>query len=167
MTADFDIIGALRFEPPSGDTSGVGRRQAFRAVPPGLKARVKGTLDSFEVNDISASGICMTVPEIAFAKGRVLHLDLFIAGSLFLKDLEALVIRAVPGECACAFQNLVRRHELKLDKLVLELQKREIIRRRQEREAEKALPDGASEAADGGAADDSGDDTPPIINLPL
>ena len=173
MMADFDLVGALRFEPPAGP-AGVGRRRAFRAVPPGLTVRVEGTLDSFDVNDISAGGVCMTAPEIRFEKGRNLRLDLLIAGRLFLKGVEALVVRAVPGECACAFQNLTRHQELKLDKLVLEVQKRDIIRRRLEREAEKASPDGASGTAGGGEAGPeqglpSGrdDDALPTIHLPL
>lgn len=80
------------------------------------------------------------MPEPRFEKGRLLRLDLLIAGRLFLKGMESLVVRAVPGECACAFQNLTRHQELKLDKLVLEVQKRDITRRRLEREAETASP---------------------------
>lgn len=165
MTADFDLINGLRLESPPGDVGEVGRRQAFRAVPPGVTVRVRGTLDSFGVNDISAGGVCMTVPDVLFEKGRTLRLDLLIVGRVLLKDLEALVVRAVPGECACAFQNLSRHQELKLDKLVLEIQKRDIIRRRQEREAEKTPPDGA--AGDESAETRPEDGPPPIINLPL
>lgn len=117
MMDDFDLVGALSFEPPA-DPPGVGRRQAFRAVPPGLTVRLEGTLDSFGVNDISAGGVCITMPEPRFEKGRLLRLDLLIAGRLFLKGMESLVVRAVPGECACAFQNLTRHQELKLDKLI-------------------------------------------------
>lgn len=168
MMADFDTIGAIRLETPAADHHGVGRRQAFRAVPPGVTARVRETLDSFDVNDISAGGVCMTVPEVVFAKGRTLRIDLLIAGRLFLPDLEALVVRAVPGECACAFQNLTRRQELKLDKLVLEIQKREIIRRRQEREAAKTAQEDVSGAVgDGETGEGPADDAPPVINLPL
>lgn len=179
MMDDFDLVGALSFEPPA-DPPGVGRRQAFRAVPPGLTVRQEGTLDSFGVNDISAGGVCIAMPELRFEKGRLLRLDLLIAGRLFLKGMESLVVRAVPGECACAFQNLTRHQELKLDKLVLEVQKRDITRRRLEREAETASPDDASATAGGGKAGpgaetSSGeglpagreDDALPPIHLPL
>lgn len=150
MMADFDLTGSLRFEPPA-EMSGLGRRQAFRAVPPGLTVKVEGTLDSFGVHDISAGGVRINMPEVRFEKDQVLRLALLISGRLYLKGMEILVMRAVPGECACAFQNLTRHQELKLDKLVLEIQKRDIIRRQMEREAEMGSPDASATASDDNA----------------
>lgn len=177
MTADFDLVGGLRFE-PGAESSGGGRRQAFRVVPPGVTVRMEETLESFDVNNISASGVSMSIPEVRFEKGQELRFDLLIVGRLFLKGMEGRVARVVPGECACAFQNLSRHQELKLDNLVLEIQKRDIIRRKLEREAETASPDGASVAPEGGGGGTEAEKAPlrdgegdegahPTIHLPL
>lgn len=167
MTDDFDILGKVSFSLEEIPQSEVGRRQAFRAAPVGVTARVHEALDSFDVNDISAGGICLTMPTVLYAKGDELTVDVLIAGRRFLGGLSAVVVRSVPEECACAFQGLTRRQELKLDKLVLELQKRAIALRRQEREAEEAR-DMAETAPDGLAPESPSENTPlPTIHLPL
>lgn len=157
----FDMIGGVSLRLDPDIEPGVGRRQAFRAVSIAVTARVHGALDSFGVNDISAGGICMTVPTVTYVKGEELIIDVLIAGRRFLSDLAAVVVRAVPDECACAFQNLTRAQELKLDKLVLEIQKRFIAQRKQEREVQNA-----HDAECPGPDQDSCGE-PPTIHLPL
>lgn len=171
---DFDILGNVSLHLEDDPHPDVGRRQAFRATPVGVTAKVQGALDSFGVNDISAGGICMTMPTVRYAKGDVLTLDVLIAGRRFLSELSAVVVRSVPMECACAFQGLTRHQELKLDKLVLELQKRAIALRRQEREAqERQAEEARNRTGDASAPDDAPSETSPeakplpTIHLPL
>lgn len=176
---DFDILGNVSLHLEDDPHPDVGRRQAFRATPVGVTARVRGALDSFGVNDISAGGICMTIPAVRYAKGDVLTLDVLIAGRRFLSELSAVVVRSVPMECACAFQGLTRHQELKLDKLVLELQKRAIALRRQERDAQERhaqecqAEETRNRAGGASAPDDAPSETSPeakplpTIHLPL
>lgn len=136
MREDFDVLGQLRFQMADYEESPpAGRRQAFRTVTSGLSGRVHGALASFAVNDISAGGICLDIAAGRYAKGQQLTIDILISDKLYLADLAAHVVRAEDKECACAFTELSRHQELKLDKLVLEMQKRFIaLRKQQQRE---------------------------------
>ena len=159
--ADFDLVGAVSLE--QDGSQGAGGRQSYRATLPGLTAVIAGR--AFPVSDISSGGMCVTMPGGRLAKGQALQFDLFIAGRLFLKDVHAKVVRPSAKECAYVFENLSSQHEMKLDKLILELQKREIIRQRQARDAEKAAAN-APQAAQAGAAPQAGK-TSFTINLPM
>lgn len=147
--ADFDLVGTVSLGQPDG-SQGAGGRQSYRATLPGLTAVVAGR--AFPVNDISSGGMCVTMPGGRLSKGQELPFDLFIAGRLFLKDVHARVVRPSSAECAFVFQQMPPQQEAKLDKLILELQKREIIRQRQARDAEKA----AQQAAQAGASAQGG-----------
>ncbi len=135
--ADYTDEFSLRLE--KDPDPGVGMRSSFRTTPVGVQALIHGPFPVlYDVNDISAGGLCMAVPEGACVKGESLVLDIVIAGKRYLSGLAADVVRAAGTECACAFRGLNRQQELKLDKLVLEMQKRYIARRKQEREAQEA-----------------------------
>lgn len=165
--ADFDLVGSVNLEQPDG-AQGAGGRRSYRATLPGLTAVVAGR--AFPVNDISSGGMCVTMPGGRLSKGQALQFDLFIASRLFLKDVHTKLVRASATECAFVFENLVSQQEMKLDKLILELQKREIIRQRQARDAEKAAAN-APRAPQAGSAQQSGKggggNAPITINLPL
>ncbi|MCH5276490.1 MAG: PilZ domain-containing protein [Desulfovibrionaceae bacterium] len=163
--ADFDLVGTVSLEQPDG-AQGSGARRSYRTTLPGLTAVVTGHPKAFPVNDISSGGMCVTMPASRLSKGQVLPFDLFIAGRLFLKDVRAKVVRPSATECAFVFEPLALQQETKLDKLILELQKREIIRQRQARDAEKAAAN-AQHAAQGASAQQSGGDGQPLPTIHL
>jgi hypothetical protein len=114
-------------------------RHAFRTHVPGLDVRVV-THDGpreFPVRDISATGFAFTAPARDFSMGMLLSLDLLLSKRLLLGDLKAKVVHVrEEGAVGCSFQEMQRRQEIKLDKLVLEVQKRLIELRKAKREAE-------------------------------
>jgi len=115
-------------------------RQAYRTRVPGLDVRVvtqNGPKD-FPVLDISASGFAFNDSPRGYSSGMILSFDLLLGKRLFLGDLKAKVMRVIAekGIIGCNFEGMDRRQEIKLDKLVLEVQKRLIELRKARREAE-------------------------------
>lgn len=114
-------------------------RQAFRTRVPGLDVRVitqNGPQD-FPVNDISATGFAFADSPRKYSAGMVFSFDLLLGKRLFLGDLKGKVMRVLDkGIIGCNFMEMERRQEIKLDKLVLEVQKRLIELRKAKREAE-------------------------------
>ncbi len=137
MSIDFDFVDTVSFHMGKGEGPPVGLRKSFRTIPAGLRVRLDGEETTYKVNDISAGGISMNVPADRCVKDQDLALDLLVVDKLYLHGLSARVVRRFAEECACAFQELSRAQELKLDKLVLEMQKRFILQRKQEREEEE------------------------------
>lgn len=128
-----------------------GERQAYRTVVPGLVARVSGTDGAFPVDNVSAGGIAMLAPGNDFAAGESLTLDLLLLGTPYIIALPARVVRlGVDGLVGCAFSPLDLRQEARLDKLILEVQKRLIAWRKAE-----------SEKRDAQAVEPPGDSGPP------
>ncbi len=85
----------------------------------------------YKVKDISATGIGILLEDdISVKEGMDITIDLFVQDKLFLKDLKAKVVRVDGNLIGCEFKDLSRRDELALDKLVLELQKKELERRK-------------------------------------
>lgn len=114
-------------------------RQAFRTRVPGLDIRINtknGPLD-FQVRDISATGFAFADNPRGYSSGLEFPFDLLLGKKLFLGDLRAKVTRVLDnGIIGCNFLPMDRRQEIKLDKLVLEVQKRLIELRKAKREAE-------------------------------
>lgn len=114
-------------------------RQAYRTRVPGLEVRVitpAGPQD-FQVHDISASGFSFSAPVRDYSLGIVLSFDMLLCKRLFLGSLKAKVIHVLEqGIIGCNFLEMERRQEIKLDKLVLEVQKRLIELRKARRDAE-------------------------------
>ena len=104
------------------------QRRAFRTRVPGLELRMVETGVLYPVRDISAAGMAIEAHEADFATGQEFRADLLLSGRLFLGDLVLCVMRvfndAVYG---CSFVNMDARQEARLDKLVLEVQKRLIL----------------------------------------
>ena len=114
------------------------KRRAFRAQVPGLVARVKESGLAFHVQNISATGFAIQPPCGAFGEGEDFQIDLLLNHRLYIADLECVVIRKLDnGMIGCDFKALDRRQEARLDKLVLEVQKRMIARKQSSTEEEK------------------------------
>ncbi len=81
----------------------------------------------FKVNDISATGISFWIDEkTSFKEGTEFNLNLLLKEKPILEDLRAKVVRREKDLVGCEFVDLNRKQVLALDKLVLELQKKEI-----------------------------------------
>jgi len=120
---------------------GEGRpRQAYRTPVPGLDVRVVTTAGprDFAVRDISAGGFAFADNPRDYSPGMILSLDLLLGKRLFLGNLKARVKRVLSeqGIIGCGFEAMERRQEIKLDKLVLEVQKR-LIALRKKRETQQ------------------------------
>ncbi|QGY41518.1 PilZ domain-containing protein [Pseudodesulfovibrio cashew] len=112
-------------------------RQAFRTKVPGLTVRFAGMDGVLEVKDLSATGFAVLDSGRGFSEGGNLVCDLLINSKLFLGELKARVIRVLDnGIVGINFEELSRQQQAKLDKLVLEVQKRLIALRKQQREQE-------------------------------
>lgn len=108
----------------------VGNRGTYRATIPGLTVRLS-TGQICAARDISASGVGFTVPDgCSLVEGQLLVLDILVADRLYIQSLEATVVRMYGDTVASAFRQLSRMQEARLDKLVLETQKRLIARRK-------------------------------------
>ena len=104
------------------------QRRAFRTRVPGLEVRMVETGVKYPVRDISAAGMAVEAPGADFTTGLEFQADLLLSGKLFLGGLTLRIMRlfddAVYG---CSFVNMDARQEARLDKLVLEVQKRLIL----------------------------------------
>ncbi len=108
-----------------------GKRQAFRTHVPGLTCRVTDREEEYPVKDISATGLAFLDEGKSFAEGEAFRLDLLIHHRVYIGDIKARVIRVLEnGVTGAGFTELDRRQEVKLDKLVLEVQKRLITLRK-------------------------------------
>lgn len=117
---------------PSGDDQ---LRKAFRTKVPGLTARFSALKKVFEVKDLSATGFAVLDLERGFKEGQPLDVDMLISKKLFLGKCKAVVMRVLDnGIVGINFVDLERQKQVKLDKLVLEVQKRLIELRKKQRE---------------------------------
>lgn len=112
-------------------------RKAFRTKVPGLTVRFSALQKVFEVKDLSATGFAILDPDKGFKEGQILEADLLISKKLFLKGIKAETMRVLDnGIIGINFVELERQKQVKLDKLVLEVQKRLIELRKKQREQE-------------------------------
>ncbi len=118
----------------AGDAEGTQRR-AFRAKIPGLGVHVAATGKTYEVADVSAMGLAFFA-QGGFTADTSIEFDLLINKKVFIQALHAKVMRILDnGLVGCNFENMDRRQEVRLDKLVLEVQKRMIaLRKKQQSE---------------------------------
>ncbi|MBF0482341.1 MAG: PilZ domain-containing protein [Desulfovibrionaceae bacterium] len=106
-------------------------RNAYRTRIPGLEASLVGAGEAYPISDLSATGLSYLDPGRRHGRGEVLQLDLTIAKRIFLEDVTAKVMRVTDdGVTGVAFEGLTRQKELRLDKLILEAQKRLIAQRK-------------------------------------
>lgn len=120
-------------------SEGGGSRSAFRTVIPGLKIVLESG-EACAVQDISSGGLGFSYQEEhQFAAGTILRISLWVADRLYIEQLQMSVVRYTSAKTvACRFVELSRQQEIRLDKLILEMQKRIIAQRR----AQEAATDG-------------------------
>lgn len=112
-------------------------RKAFRTKVPGLNVRFPALEKTFEVKDLSATGFAVLDPDKGFKEGQSLDAELLINKKRFLSGINAVVMRVLDnGIIGINFVELGRQKQAKLDKLVLEVQKRLIELRKKQREQE-------------------------------
>ncbi|MBG0789860.1 MAG: PilZ domain-containing protein [Desulfovibrionaceae bacterium] len=110
-------------------------RKAFRTRVPGLAVRFPALGRTMDVMDLSATGFAVLDPGKGFKENQSLEVDLLIKDKLFLGGADAVVMRVLDnGIIGMNFVDLDRQRQIKLDKLVLEVQKRLIALRKKKRE---------------------------------
>lgn len=108
-----------------------GQRRAYRTKVPGLKAVVPAKEREFTVGDLSATGLSLHAAKGVLKEGETIVMDLFLNKKLFLSGIKARVMRILDDDSAgCNFEAMGQRKEERLDKLVLEVQKRLIAMRK-------------------------------------
>lgn len=105
------------------------QRGAYRASARGLQLRAEDDGAVYDIRNISRLGCRLTAPACPYVVGRTLGVRLEAGGRVLLAGFQARVLRALSdGDLACSFQGLTPQQECVLDKLVLEIQKRQIAR---------------------------------------
>ncbi len=110
------------------------QRQAFRTKVPGFNARFEGVEGDFPVKDLSATGFAIIDASNAVSEGVDLVATLLLKEKVFLGKVPVRVMRVMgDGLVGLNFENIDRRQQIKLDKLVLEVQKRLIALKKAKR----------------------------------
>jgi len=110
-------------------------RKAFRTKVPGLSARFPALDRAMGVMDLSATGFAVLDPDKGFKENQSLEVELLIKDKIFLRGANAVVMRVLDnGIIGMNFVDLDRQKQIRLDKLVLEVQKRLIALRKKKRE---------------------------------
>jgi c-di-GMP-binding flagellar brake protein YcgR len=90
------------------------------------------------VGDLSATGLSLNAAKGELQEGESIEMDLFLNNKLFLSGIKARVMRILDdGTAGCNFETMEQRKEERLDKLVLEVQKRLIAMRKAARKKEE------------------------------
>lgn len=114
-----------------------GPRRAYRAKVPGLKAVIPAKGGEYEVIDLSATGMSLKDEDGVLREGELLECDLFLNRRIFLSEIKTRVMRVKKGVAGCNFESVDRHKEERLDKLILEVQKRLIATRKQARSKDR------------------------------
>ncbi|MFP4657583.1 MAG: PilZ domain-containing protein [Desulfonatronovibrionaceae bacterium] len=103
-------------------------RRAYRVKIPGLFAELEGISGRFPVLDISSTGIALFIEgmEKGLERGQSVVVALYLKERLLMQGLEALIVRFMDNGMALEFTGLTLRQEIRLDKIVLESQKKRI-----------------------------------------
>ena len=103
------------------------QRGCYRIAAGGLSVHLDDPAQTFDLDVLSANGCSLRAPSDMFAVGRILNGDLYIGNTRYLANLRLKVIRHVADNIiACGFSALNSRQEIMLDRLLLEMQKRDI-----------------------------------------
>lgn len=107
------------------------QRRAVRVHLPGLSVWVLEREVEYPVVDMSTFGLAFRDEAKAYQIGQEMHLDVHVQGKVWIAGLEARVVAIRDTVLvACTFPNMSRFQELRMDKLVLEIQKRWIKTRK-------------------------------------
>jgi len=104
------------------------QRKAYRINFPGLYVYLVEYLEYFPVRDISASGVAFANASQHFREKERLEIGIYLDTELILDKIEARVVRIEKKVVSLQFENLSKREEYALDKLVLDIQKMQIER---------------------------------------
>ena len=104
------------------------KRKAYRVQLVGLKVSLDGSGMSFSVLDLSATGVAFDpgAHKHNFVKGAIISISLWWKNKLIMEGLKARIVRVANKLVACQFEKMDYKQELKLDKLILEVQKKMI-----------------------------------------
>ena len=103
------------------------QRGSYRVATHGLTLYLDDVAQTFDIRDLSAHGCSLHASAALLTVGRIFNGDLTIGSTRYLKDITITVIRHIANHSvACVFRALSRQQEIRLDKLLLELQKRSI-----------------------------------------
>lgn len=107
------------------------KRKAFRAKVPGLEVWILERDAAFAVRDLSASGMAVLGLDPGgkpvFSLGELFSADLVLNKRIYLPDVKAKVVRVEEnGIAGMLFQDLPARLEARLDKLIVDVQKKSI-----------------------------------------
>lgn len=106
-------------------------RGAFRTSVPGLAIRIKGYPNFYSVKDFSVNGLAFVSEKVFFEVGKQFQIDLLLGQKEILLGITCEVVRDIgKGMMGCVFIDLDKYQEARLDKLVLEIQKRMILLRK-------------------------------------
>ncbi len=123
---DFDIFSDLTI-----DTQSKHARKAYRARPTNLWVRLENDDKSFPVENISITGLSFSVKNDKdhkeMHKGQDIVLHLYSDTQNDLLILYAQVVRIIDNTYSCFFPELKGNDARVLDKLILEMQKLEIV----------------------------------------
>ena len=118
----------LNFTMPAGNE----RRRAFRAKAYGVAVTFEEQNVTCDILDVSVTGFAIKNESISVKEGAEYSITVTVAGKMYLSDLTCRVVRKLDnGIIGCDFRSLDRRQEARLDRLVLELQKRMIAKKRE------------------------------------
>lgn len=102
-------------------------REAYRTSFRGLVVRIDNGSGLFEVVDISATGCSIKVKSFDYEANQILDVDIIISNKVIVRSLQTEIVRLLSDSViACAFRELSRKQEYDLDKLILEIQKKQI-----------------------------------------
>ena len=102
---------------------------------PGLTARFPGLDQVYDVLDLSATGVAVREEGGRFVEKEMYDVELRIRNRLFIGGALAMCMRLHDGGVVgFNFVDLDRQKQIKLDKLVLEVQKRRIALQKKKRE---------------------------------
>lgn len=111
-----------------------GKRKAYRVTAPGLEAHFKQKSAYYKIKDLSATGMAIVDKELGFKKGQKFAVDLTLNKRRYVSGIKAEVVRcAEDGTVGLMFHELEFNKEVRLDKLVVEIQKRAIEYRKRMR----------------------------------
>ncbi|WP_027720887.1 PilZ domain-containing protein [Maridesulfovibrio zosterae] len=106
-------------------------RGAFRTSLPGLVIKITGRTGAYSVKDFSVNGLAFSSGKEPFNVDEQFEIEFILGKKVLLSNLEAKVVRDIgDGLMGCVFVDLDKYQEERLDKLVLEVQKRMILLRK-------------------------------------
>ncbi|CCO22157.1 PilZ domain-containing protein [Maridesulfovibrio hydrothermalis] len=107
-------------------------RGAFRTSLPGLVIKISGYPEPHNVKDFSVNGLAFASGKDKFEVDSQFEIDFILGKKVILSGLVVKVVRDIgKGLIGCVFVDLNKYQEERLDKLVLEVQKRMILLRKQ------------------------------------